>query len=87
MKNLFYVCLIAILSLGSTGFTTVEEMKSSGSEASQRNCFDEALAAWDFAEENFPIDSGHGFADMTYVNCINHGGSPGSQEPVVIIAD
>ena len=26
MKNLFSLCLVAILSLGSTGFTTVEEM-------------------------------------------------------------
>ena len=38
MKNLFYVCLVAILSLGSTGFTTVEEMKGSTADGCDYSC-------------------------------------------------
>ncbi len=34
MKNLFYVCLVAMLSLGSTGFTTVEDNFETGCEFS-----------------------------------------------------
>ena len=51
MKNLFYVCLVAMLSLGATGFTTVEEMKSSPPELSQVNCFDHAWGVYDAYEQ------------------------------------
>jgi hypothetical protein len=88
MKNLFYVCLIAIVLLGSTGFTTVEEIGRSDSEILQRNCFDESQSAYDTAinhgwNHNFAM----GISNMVYENCIYNGGSPGSQEPVVIIAE
>jgi|GEM_PF-1833787 hypothetical protein len=38
MKNLFYVCLVAMLSLGSTGLTTVEETGSSTADSCDFSC-------------------------------------------------
>ena len=71
-------------SLGSTGFSTVVEMEGSNADVSQENCFDKAMNAYDLAERVYPDQDPSGYADLIYVDCLLGGGSPGSQEPVVI---
>ena len=90
MKNLFYLCLVAILSLGSTGFTTVEEMDGSNSENPPgANCFDMAMVIYNIAfyHSGGNHEAAGQSADIAYDACVDDGGSPGSQEPVVIISD
>ena len=67
MKNLFYVCLVTILSLGSTGLTTVEEGScdfSCGQMSNQvyQNLMDETNGneeySWPLAQDFFEFCNG-----------------------------
>ena len=74
MKNLFYVCLIAIVSLGSTGFTTVEENESLNSNVSEMNCFDYAWASYDWWSFRFGNELAYEFMNYHYEACLDAGG-------------
>jgi hypothetical protein len=74
-----------MLSLGSTGFTTVEEMEGSTTDPSDVNCFAQAWAVYAEVYTSTGLSSIAGdAADNAYESCRIMGGSPGSQEPVVI---
>jgi hypothetical protein len=69
MKNLFYVCLVAMLSLGSTGFTTVEENVS----YEPYECARVAIVTHDFVM-SLPwgdMESASEAADSAYEDCMS----------------
>lgn len=69
MKNLFYVCLVAILSLGSTGFTTVEENVS----FEPYECARVAIVTYDFVMSlpGGDRDSAMDAANNAYDDCMS----------------
>ena len=64
-----------MLSLGSTGFTTVEEMESANPDALQENCFDVFWSQYEHWMDEFD-DREFAFilADIQYDTCLNNGG-------------
>jgi hypothetical protein len=70
MKNLFYVCLVAMLSLGLTGFTTVEEDLSSPD--CEQLCTGVAIDMYDAAkEQDYSDRQASNWSDMAYSSCMN----------------
>jgi len=67
---LFYVYLVAIISLGSTGFTTVEDIGSSDSNDCDQLCTGIAIDVYDGAIELGENSStAFLYADLAYVSC------------------
>jgi len=69
MKNLFYVCLVAIISLGSTGFTTVEESVVLGNK---QECTGKAIVMYDFVmcHPYATMEAASAAADAVYEDCM-----------------
>jgi hypothetical protein len=68
----FILCLFS-KSLGSTGFTTVEELEDSTPELSQVNCFDHAWHVYDAYLQHTGSET-VAFSEMNqaYENCMDH---------------
>jgi hypothetical protein len=78
MKNLFYICLVAMLSLGSTGFTTVEEDLSSPD--CEQLCSQVAIDVHDGAmERTNDMSQANFYANLAYASCMSNCDRPAFQ--------
>jgi hypothetical protein len=78
MKNLFYVSLVAMLSLGSTGFTTVEEDLSSPD--CEQLCTQVAIDVHDGAmERGKSMSEANFYANLAYASCMSNCDRPAYQ--------